>query len=129
MNKMKKILACALALCMALALVACSGGNNTANNGGETTEAPANNGETTNNTAEGGETTETEGNKLIAGIVFQEDQFFKLLSAGYQAAADDLGYEIQMTNTNNDQTRETDALRSEERRVGKECRSRWSPYH
>ena len=28
-------------------------------------------------------------------------------------------------------TRETEknALRSEERRVGKECRSRWSPYH
>src|SRR2546426_437972 len=24
---------------------------------------------------------------------------------------------------------EHDALRSEERRVGKECRSRWSPYH
>ena len=24
---------------------------------------------------------------------------------------------------------ETDAHRSEERRVGKECRSRWSPYH
>src|SRR3989441_12294920 len=23
----------------------------------------------------------------------------------------------------------TDSLRSEERRVGKECRSRWSPYH
>ena len=23
----------------------------------------------------------------------------------------------------------SDALRSEERRVGKECRSRWSPYH
>ena len=22
-----------------------------------------------------------------------------------------------------------DAIRSEERRVGKECRSRWSPYH
>src|SRR6266576_2460886 len=25
--------------------------------------------------------------------------------------------------------RTRDALRSEERRVGKECRSRWSPYH
>src|SRR2546426_9780814 len=25
--------------------------------------------------------------------------------------------------------RESEALRSEERRVGKECRSRWSPYH
>ena len=24
---------------------------------------------------------------------------------------------------------ETELLRSEERRVGKECRSRWSPYH
>ena len=24
---------------------------------------------------------------------------------------------------------EADAVRSEERRVGKECRSRWSPYH
>src|ERR1041385_9124389 len=27
------------------------------------------------------------------------------------------------------QTRATVAKRSEERRVGKECRSRWSPYH
>src|SRR5256886_4531464 len=26
-------------------------------------------------------------------------------------------------------SREMDTLRSEERRVGKECRSRWSPYH
>ena len=26
-------------------------------------------------------------------------------------------------------TRELDKVRSEERRVGKECRSRWSPYH
>ena len=25
--------------------------------------------------------------------------------------------------------RSTDKMRSEERRVGKECRSRWSPYH
>ena len=28
-----------------------------------------------------------------------------------------------------DQRRMQDELRSEERRVGKECRSRWSPYH
>ena len=26
-------------------------------------------------------------------------------------------------------SKEIDSLRSEERRVGKECRSRWSPYH
>ena len=30
---------------------------------------------------------------------------------------------------NNFQYDNTDFLRSEERRVGKECRSRWSPYH
>ena len=33
----------------------------------------------------------------------------------------DLGYEIQKV--------EDGKVRSEERRVGKECRSRWSPYH
>ena len=27
------------------------------------------------------------------------------------------------------ETRNTNLARSEERRVGKECRSRWSPYH
>ena len=31
----------------------------------------------------------------------------------------DLGYHVTVV----------DLLRSEERRVGKECRSRWSPYH
>ena len=29
----------------------------------------------------------------------------------------------------NTQNLEVGSLRSEERRVGKECRSRWSPYH
>ncbi len=28
-----------------------------------------------------------------------------------------------------DENGRSDSLRSEERRVGKECRSRWSPYH
>lgn len=50
------------------------------------------------------------GKKVIAGIVFQEDQFFKLISSGYSAAAKDMGYEIQLTNTNNDQSKETEAL-------------------
>ena len=31
--------------------------------------------------------------------------------------------------TENVKPSEIDFLRSEERRVGKECRSRWSPYH
>src|SRR2546429_6976097 len=42
---------------------------------------------------------------------------------------------LPLTNLSGDPDQEyfsdgmTDALRSEERRVGKECRSRWSPYH
>ena len=35
-----------------------------------------------------------------------------------QLAAEDIGYVLS-----------TPTVRSEERRVGKECRSRWSPYH
>ena len=101
MKKAKKLLALALAMSMTVGLAACSSGG-TDTPSGEST-APV--GTETETPAAGGE-----GNKLIAGIVFQEDQVFKLLSAGYQAAADEYGYEIQMTNTNNDQTRETDAL-------------------
>ena len=36
--------------------------------------------------------------------------------------------EIRNINIGNEQTA-TISIRSEERRVGKECRSRWSPYH
>ena len=35
----------------------------------------------------------------------------------------------QMTNNPGSTNKETVPVRSEERRVGKECRSRWSPYH
>ena len=40
--------------------------------------------------------------------------------------------DFKLTGTKDGQTHILDAsqiLRSEERRVGKECRSRWSPYH
>src|SRR2546429_1342697 len=36
---------------------------------------------------------------------------------------------VGATTANGHLIRERDHLRSEERRVGKECRSRWSPYH
>lgn len=107
MKKLNKVLALVLAMIMALSLAACSGGNNSTN---DTANAGTNN--TANNaTDNSGDTESTDSaKKLIAGVVFQEDQFFKLLSAGYQAAADDMGYEIQLTNTNNDQSKETEAL-------------------
>lgn len=97
---MKKALSLILVLAMVLCLAACGSSNKAAETPAETkaAEAPA---ET--KAAEGGK-------KQIAGIVFQEDQFFKTLSAGYQAAAADLGYEILLANTNNDQSKETEIL-------------------
>src|SRR2546425_13355989 len=40
-----------------------------------------------------------------------------------------LGKYLQNTQTFNGITKPLNYVRSEERRVGKECRSRWSPYH
>ena len=37
--------------------------------------------------------------------------------------------EIEAYNTSTEETPFENLTRSEERRVGKECRSRWSPYH
>ena len=46
-----------------------------------------------------------------------------------QTIATPLGLPPVPVPADNPVTVETIALRSEERRVGKECRSRWSPYH
>ena len=40
-----------------------------------------------------------------------------------------LGLTILVLGKNQINAYDTDYKRSEERRVGKECRSRWSPYH
>ncbi|MDR1127990.1 MAG: substrate-binding domain-containing protein, partial [Treponema sp.] len=50
------------------------------------------------------------GEKTVAGIVFQEDQFMKLLSLGYADAAREAGFRILQANTNNDQAREAELI-------------------
>lgn len=98
---MKKALSLILVLAMVLCLVACGSGSSTTE-----TKAPAE-----NKSEAPAETKAPEASKkLIAGIVFQEDQFFKTLAAGYAAAAKDLGYELLQANTNNDQSKETETL-------------------
>ena len=58
-------------------------------------------------------------------------EVFGTLKEARQAVVDYVEQEIRQLRAVRDMvisTRERD-LRSEERRVGKECRSRWSPYH
>src|SRR5258708_34896687 len=54
--------------------------------------------------------------KVVTGV----EMFKKLLDEGL--AGDNVGLLLRGTE-------KEDVERSEERRVGKECRSRWSPYH
>ena len=68
---------------------------------------------------------------LLGGVFMSVAGFYLLLNASFVAAAQVLVYvgavnvliifAIMLVNKKED--------RSEERRVGKECRSRWSPYH
>lgn len=48
--------------------------------------------------------------KKVAGVVFQEDQFMKLLQLGYKVAAEEAGYEFYPGNTNSDAAREVEYL-------------------
>lgn len=95
---MKKLLSIVLVLVMVLTITACGSSKSAEEKNVEAPEAA--------NT----EQPTKEARKVIAGTVFQEDQFFNVLSAGYKAAAEERGYEFLLTNTNNDQSKETEAL-------------------
>ena len=64
---------------------------------------------------------------FIADDFLGENSLNNEADANLIAAAPEM-YEALKLTRNNLQTL-SDAARSEERRVGKECRSRWSPYH
>ena len=60
-----------------------------------------------------------EGEKEFKKALSEINQSFKVL-----------GSEMKLVSSQFDKNdKSIQALRSEERRVGKECRSRWSPYH
>jgi simple sugar transport system substrate-binding protein/ribose transport system substrate-binding protein len=50
------------------------------------------------------------GEPVVAGVVFQEDQFMKLLSLGYQDAAKAAGIKVLLGNTGNDQAKEAELV-------------------
>jgi simple sugar transport system substrate-binding protein/ribose transport system substrate-binding protein len=47
---------------------------------------------------------------VVAGVVYLEDQFMKLLSLGYQDAAKDAGVKCLLGNTGNDQAKEVELI-------------------
>jgi len=99
---MKKIIALLLALVMVVGLVAC--GEKAPEAAPE--KAPEAAPEAAPETAP--EASEEE--IVVAGIVFQDDQFMNMLTKGYVAAAEEAGVKILTDNTNNDQAKETELI-------------------
>ena len=54
---------------------------------------------------------------------YEDVDSWKTIIFLYNAALKEVGTKLEILND------EFQHVRSEERRVGKECRSRWSPYH
>ena len=65
--------------------------------------------------------------KVEAGSIKKGDKV-KFFNTGKEYVADEVGV-LRMKMCPKDEIKTGDVGRSEERRVGKECRSRWSPYH
>lgn len=62
-------------------------------------------------TSSGSETTGKAAEDItVAGVVFQEDQFMKMMQTGYEAAAADYGVTLMTANTNNDQSKEAELI-------------------
>lgn len=106
---MKKFIALLLALVMGLTLVACAGDSDPAAEPGTDDPAPL----PEPGTEEPGPEPDPEPvdeEIVVAGIVFQDDQFMNMLTKGYEDAAADAGVKIMTDNTNNDQAKETELI-------------------
>lgn len=87
MKVFQKLLALTVASALTCSLAACSSGS-----GGESSGSKQNSDIT------------------VAGVVYLEDQFMKLMTTGYKAAADQYGVKFLSANVNNDQAKETNQI-------------------
>src|SRR2546429_7902441 len=67
--------------------------------------------------------------RAVQGVRRIEKVFVITNYAPAMQLAEENGWEILREEQQISESHSVDAARSEERRVGKECRSRWSPYH
>ncbi len=114
----KKTVALVLSAVMAAACFAGCGQESASSSGG--TENSGSNSVGSSETADGSSSTgassgsETTGKAAeditVAGVVFQEDQFMKMMQAGYEGCAEDYGVTLMTSNTNNDQSKEAEVI-------------------
>lgn len=105
---MKKLIALCLALLMAFTLAACGGGAEPPEEPDTAEPAPMPDSEAEEPAPEPEEAADNE--IVVAGVVFQDDQFMNMLTKGYEDAAADAGVKILTDNTNNDQAKETELI-------------------
>ena len=105
MKSLRKVLSLVLLLTLVLSLAACSSGTKTSNKESEETKQAE-----TKQTETKKEETKEKSDLVVAGVVFQEDQFMKLLTIGYQDAAKAAGIKCLVGNTGNDQAKEAELI-------------------
>lgn len=94
---MKKLLVIVLVIALAVAFVGC----------GPKDQAPAG-----DDSAPADDSAATDEIVKVAGVVFQEDQFMKLLQLGYKDAAEAAGLEFTPGNTNSDAAKEIEMMQT-----------------
>jgi len=100
MKNSKRVFAFILVLILVSSFVACAGGIKPAD-----TDKPAESKPAETKPAES-----KAADLVVAGVVFQEDQFMKLLTIGYQDAAKAAGIKCLTGNTANDQAKEAELI-------------------
>lgn len=122
----KKTIALMLTAVMAAACFAGCGGESTSSSGSaansasnsadssstsESADSSSSGSSSSTSTSSGSETTGKAAEDItVAGVVFQEDQFMKMMQAGYEAAAEEYGVTLMTANTNNDQSKESELI-------------------
>jgi len=108
---MKKLLVIVLVIALAFAFVGCAGETQTPAATEKPAEQPAQQ-PAEQPPQQPAEQPAQEGPIKVAGVVFQEDQFMKLLQLGYKHTAEAAGFEFTPGNTNSDAAKEIEMLRT-----------------